>query len=130
MRLPLLLASIAAAGLTAGSAVAQDAPAPTEAGRYGAALGRMLHEIGWQRCPADIMGEALRAACTEQLPQLTPALADLGTIDGVTFVEAGEQPPYGRVEAWTVQFSVGHTMTWVVGGERDGRFDILYPVGG
>ena len=88
MRLPLFLASVAAAGLTALSATAQEAAPPAEEGQYGPALARMLGEIGWQRCPADIMGEALRAACTEQLPQLTPALANLGTIDGVTFVEA------------------------------------------
>lgn len=129
MRLPLFFAAIAAAGLTALSAGAQEAAAPAEAGRYGAALERMLGEIGMGRCPEDVMGEALRAACTEQLPQLAPGLAGLGSVDSVSFVEAGEQPPHGRVEAWSVTFGVGHTMTWIVGGEQDGRFDILYPQG-
>lgn len=129
MRLPLFVASLAASAVTTVSAVAQEAAPPAEEGRYGAALARMLGEIGWQRCPADIMGEALRTACTVQLPELTPALANLGTITSVSFVEAGERPPQGRIEAHRVEFSGGHAMIWIVGGEQNGRFDILYPVG-
>ena len=115
MRIHMLLAGVAAASLTAFSAMAQD-------GEYSQALTRMLTETAEGRCPADVMAQDLLTACQEQIAGMAPAFRELGVIETMTFVKA-EDTPGGRVETYSVKFAGGQTMTWRIGHLRDGKFE-------
>lgn len=115
MRFSLLLASATAATLTAFSAQAQE-------GQYEAGLTKMLTEAAAGRCPADVMGEALLAACNEQIAGMAPAMASLGAIEETTFVRA-EESEGKRYEVYRVRFASGQVLTWRIGGLSEGRFE-------
>ncbi len=115
MRISLLLAGVAAASLTAVSAMAQDA-------QYAAGLTRMLTEAAAGRCPADVMGDELVAACNEQIAGMAPAMASLGEIKTTTFVRADEVEGK-RYEVYRVEFASGQVLTWRIGGLNEGRFE-------
>lgn len=123
MRLTLTLAAALAAG-----ALALPAAARSPEGQYEAALRRMIAETAAGTCPADIMGEALLAACRQQLPQMSAGLAGLGPIESMTFVRA-EDRPEGRVEIYEVKFAGGQTLNWGIGALNEGRFDMAYAGG-
>ena len=108
----------------AGDAVAQ----PATDGDYAPALRRMIAETAAGRCPADIMAEALLAACREQLPTLGPDLASLGAIRDVSFVKAEDRDGQ-RVETYAVRHAGGRTMILSIGDRRDGRFGAAYTLG-
>lgn len=115
MRVSLLLAGVAAASLTAFSAMAQE-------GQYEAGLTKMLTEAAAGRCPADVMGEQLLAACNAQISGMAPAMASLGAIEEMTFMSADEVEGK-RHEVYRVRFASGQVLTWRIGGLTEGRFD-------
>lgn len=114
MRIRILLAGAAAAALAAFPVLARD-------GQYAAGLTRMLTEAAAGRCPADVMGEDLLAACNEQIAGMAPAMASLGAIETTTFVRA-EEAGGDRYEVYSVAFASGRTLIWRIGGLREGRF--------
>jgi hypothetical protein len=126
MRLHLLVAGMAAAGLTAFSAQAQTQA--SSGGQYGDGLRRMLTAAAAGTCPDDVMGEGLLTACQAQINQMAPALAGLGAIDALTFISADDTPT-GRVETWRVRFAGGQTMNWAIGGISNGKFETAYTRG-
>lgn len=131
MRLTLTLAAALAAGALALPAAAQTAApaaAPAGEGQYEAALRRMITETAGGTCPADIMGEALLAACQQQLPQMSAGLAGLGPIASVTFVRAEDRDD-GRLEIYEVEFAGGQSLNWGIGGLSDGKFDTAFAGG-
>ena len=111
MRLPLALAALSAALLTAGAAAAQD---PATAGEYRAPLTRMLTETTQGICPADVMANDLLAACESQISQMAPALQSLGGSEG----EGAD-----KVERYEVTYDAGPVLTWFIGHRgEDGKF--------
>lgn len=115
MRIRLMMAGVAAAGLMAFPAMADD-------GQYGEQLGQMLVEAAAGTCSEALMAAALLNACSGQIAGMAPGLQALGAIESMTFVSA-EDTPGGRVETWSVTFASGQTVNWFIGGrEPDGKF--------
>lgn len=122
MRLGLMLAGLAMAGLTATSVLAEE-------GVYTADLTRMVNDAAEGRCTAELMAENLLKACQEQIAALGPALKDLGAVQSITLAKS-ETPAVGRVETYVVAYAGGESLTWVIGARRDdGRFGALYVAG-
>jgi len=117
MRIRVLLAGVAAAGLMALPAMAQD-------GQYGPQLTRIIEEAADGTCLAALMGESLLSACNGQIQGMSPALSAMGEIETITFVSA-EDTPEGRVETWAVKFTGGETLNWVIGQVHEGRFSVV-----
>lgn len=121
MRIRVILAGVAAAGLMAFPAMAQD-------GLYGEQLNRIVAEAAAGTCLEALMAPSLLDACNGQIEGMAPALSALGAIESVTFVSA-QDTPEGRVETWAVKFSGGRTMNWVIGHLQDGKFSIVGSAG-
>ncbi len=117
MRVGVILAGVAAAGLMAFPAMAQD-------GQYGPQLNRILTEAAAGTCLAALMQPPLLDACNGQIQAMSPGLQALGAVQTVTFVSA-EDTPGGRVETYTVTFASGRTMNWFIGQESDGKFAVV-----
>ena len=121
MRIAKILAGVAAAGLMAFPAMAQE-------GRYAPQLTRMLEEAAKGNCLPALMAPSLLDACNGQIQGMAPALDAMGAVETVTFVSAQETPD-GPVETYTVKFAGGQTMDWVIGHERDGKFSTVGTAG-
>ena len=117
MRIRLMLAGVAAAGLMAFPAMAED-------GQYGPQLTRILAEAANGTCLAELMQEALLNTCNAQVSGMAAGLSALGAIEAMTFVQA-EDTPEGRVEIWSVKYAGGRTLNWVIGGLQDGKFSAV-----
>ncbi len=117
MRIRLMLAGVAAAGLMAFPAMAQD-------GQYAPQLTRIIEEAANGTCLAAYMAPPLLDACNGQIAGMSPALQAMGAIETMTFVSA-EDTPEGRVETWSVKFAGGQTMNWFIGQEHDGKFSVV-----
>ena len=114
MRIRMILAGVAAAGLMAFPAMAED-------GQYAPQLNRILTEAAQGTCLAALMAEPLLQTCNGQIAGMAPGLQSLGAIETVTFVSA-EDTPGGKVETYSVKFTGGRTMNWFIGQEQDGKF--------
>lgn len=122
MGIRVILAGVAAAGLMAFPAMAQD-------GQYGEQLNRIVAEATAGTCLEALMAPSLLDACNNgQIEGMAPALSALGTIEAATFVSARDTPD-GRVETWAVKFSGGRTMNWVIGHLQNGRFGAVGTAG-
>jgi hypothetical protein len=117
MRFGTMLAGMAAAGLMAFPAMAED-------GEYAPQLTRIIGEAAQGTCPAALMAQQLLDVCNSQIAQLSPGLQALGAIETMTFVSARETPE-GKVETYSVKFASGPTMNWFIGQERDGKFSVV-----
>ena len=117
MRIRLILAGAAAAGLMAFPAMAED-------GQYAPQLNRILTEAAEGTCLAAFMAPSLLDACNGQIEGMSPALRAMGAVETMTFVNA-EDTADGRVETYSVKFAGGRTITWVIGHERDGKFSVV-----
>jgi hypothetical protein len=124
MRKVMLSVAVAAtmAAIGAGAAHAADD------GQYGLALRRIVTEAAAGTCAADLMAEPLLSACRDQMPQMKPALAALGTVEGVSFIKA-EAHDDARVETYAVKYSGGKTSLWSLGNRKDGKFTVAYTLG-
>lgn len=109
-------------------AVALSPASAADSGKFGNALKKMLMGTAAGECPADVMGDALLAACREQLPALQPSLAAAGPIKAMTFVTATGNDA-DRVETYTVTFEKGEPSTWQIGRPNKGKFDMAYSAG-
>lgn len=115
MRIRLMLAGMAAAGLMAFPAMAED-------GQYGEPLGQMLEQGAAGTCSEALMAPGLLSACQGQIAAMSQGLRALGVIESMTFVSA-EDTPGGRVETWSVKYASGQTLTWFIGQRQpDGKF--------
>ena len=115
MRIRTMLAGVAAAGLMAFPAMAQD-------GEYGEQLRQMLAEAVAGTCSEALMAPGLLAACTGQIAGMSAGLQALGAIESMTFVSARDTPE-GRIETWSVVYAGGQTLNWVIGHRQpDGKF--------
>lgn len=121
MRVGKLCAAMAAAGILASPAMAQE-------GRYAPQLTRILEEAATGTCLAALMAPPLLDACNGQIQGMAPALAAMGAVKSVTFVSSQETPE-GRVETYRVEFAGGQTMNWVIGQEREGKFSTVGTAG-
>lgn len=121
MRIAMILAGVAAAGLMA-------LPAMAEEGRYAPQLTRMLEEAAKGNCLPALMAPSLLDACNGQIQGMAPALDALGAVETMTFVSAQDTPD-GRVETYSVKFAGGQTMEWVIGQEHDGKFSTVGTAG-
>lgn len=117
MRIRMILAGLAAAGLMAFPAMAED-------GQYAPQLTRIITEAAGGTCLSAYMAQPLLDACNGQIAGMSPALQALGAIETVTFVSA-EDTPGGRVETYSVKFASGRTMNWFIGQELDGKFSVV-----
>lgn len=117
MRIRVFLAGVAAAGLMAFPAMAED-------GQYAPQLNRILTEAAQGTCLAALMQQPLLDACNGQIQAMAPGLSALGAVQTVTFVSA-EDTPGGRVETYNVTFAGGRTMSWFIGQEQDGKFAVV-----
>ena len=118
MRIRMMLAGVAAVGLLAFPAMAED-------GQYGPQLGQMLADAAEGACTEALMGEALLNACNGQIAAMSEGLQALGAIETMTFVSA-EETPGGRVESWSVKYTGGRTLTWFIGQRQpDGKFNAV-----
>ena len=117
MRIRMMLASVAAAGLMAFPAMAQD-------GQYAPQLTRIIAEAANGTCLAAYMAQPLLDACSGQIAGMSPALQAMGAIEAVTFVSA-EDTPEGKVETYSVKFAGGRTLNWFIGQEHDGKFSVV-----
>ena len=117
MRVHLMLAGVAAAGLMAFPALADD-------GQYAPQLNRILTEAAEGTCLAAFMAPTLLDACNGQIEGLSPALQAMGAVETVTFVSA-EDTPNGRVETYSVKFAGGRAMNWFIGQEHEGKFNVV-----
>ncbi|MBB4836985.1 putative Zn-dependent protease [Sphingomonas kyeonggiensis] len=93
-------------------------------GQYAGQLQRALEKSAKNQCDAEMMGPALLTACQQQLSGMATMLAQLGPIRSVT-LSASQQTPQGLIETYKVQYD-SRQLTAVIGGMRDGKFDILY----
>lgn len=115
MRIRTMLAGVAAAGLMAFPAMAQD-------GEYGDALRQMLTEAAAGTCSEALMAPSLHTACNGQIAGMAQGLQSLGAIESMTFVSA-QDTPEGRVETWSVAYASGQALNWVIGHRQpDGKF--------
>jgi len=115
MRIRMMLAGVAAAGLMAFPALAQD-------GEYGEPLRQMLTEAAAGTCSEAWMAPAVLGACQGQIAGMAQGLQALGAIESMTFVSA-QDTPQGRVETWSVAYASGQTLNWVIGQRQpDGKF--------
>ncbi len=121
MRIAKMLAGVAAAGLMAFPAMAQE-------GRYAPQLTRILEEAAKGNCLPALMAPTLLDACNGQIQGMAPALDAMGAVEMVTFVSAQDTPD-GPVETYTVKFAGGQTLDWVIGHERDGKFSTVGTAG-
>ena len=121
MRIAMMLAGVAAAGLMAFPAMAQE-------GRYAPQLTRILEEAAKGNCLPALMAPSLLDACNGQIQGMAPALEALGAVETMTFVSALDTPD-GPVETYTVKFAGGQTLDWVIGQERDGKFSTVGTAG-
>jgi len=117
MRIGMVLASVAAAGLMAFPAMAED-------GQYAPQLTRIINEAAQGTCLAALMAQPLLDACNGQIAGMSPALQALGAIETITFVSA-EDTPQGKVETYSVKFTGGRTMNWFIGQEAEGKFTVV-----
>ena len=117
MRIRMILAGVAAAGLMALPAMAQD-------GQYAPQLTRIIAEAAEGTCLAAYMAPSLLDACNGQIEGMSPALRAMGAIEAMTFVSA-EETAEGKVETYSVKFAGGRTMNWFIGHERDGKFSVV-----
>lgn len=117
MRIRVILAGVAAAGLMAFPAMAQD-------GQYGEQLNRIVTEAAAGTCLEALMAASLLDACNGQIEGMAPALAAMGAIESMTFVRS-EETPEGPVETWAVKYAGGQTLTWVIGQMQDGKFNTV-----
>ena len=117
MRVRMMLAAVATAGLLAFPAMAED-------GQYAPQLSRIMTEAAAGTCLADLMAQPLLDACNAQIAAMAPGLSALGPVETMTFVSA-EDTPGGRVESYSVKFTGGRTMTWVIGQESGGKFAVV-----
>ncbi len=117
MRIRMMLASVAAVGLMAFPALAED-------GQYAPQLTRIIAEAAEGTCLAAYMAQPLLDACNAQIAGMAPALSAMGAIETMTFVSARDTPE-GKVEAYSVKFAGGQTMNWFIGQERDGKFTVV-----
>lgn len=112
----MMLAGVAAAGLMAFPAMAQD-------GQYGDELGQMLADAAEGTCTEALMAPGLLNACQGQIAGMAQGLQSLGAVESMTFVRA-EDTPNGRVETWSVKFAGGQTLNWFIGQQQpDGKFE-------
>jgi hypothetical protein len=121
MRIAMMLAGVAAAGLMAFPAMAQE-------GRYAPQLTRILEEAAKGNCLPALMAPSLLDACNGQIQGMAPALDAMGAVETMTFVSAQDTPD-GPVETYTVKFAGGQTLDWVIGQERDGKFSTVGTAG-
>ena len=117
MRIGMILAGVASASLLAFPAMAQE-------GRYAPQLTRIIEEAAKGTCLAALMAPSLLDACNGQIAAMSPALAAMGAVETITFVSAQETPE-GTVETYSVKFTGGQTLRWVIGQERDGKFSVV-----
>lgn len=117
MRIRMMLAGVAAAGLMAFPALAED-------GQYAPQLTRIISEAAGGTCLAAYMAQPLLDACNAQIAGMSPALSAMGAIETMTFVSARDTPE-GKVETYSVKFASGQTMSWFIGQERDGKFTVV-----
>ena len=122
MRMRAILAGVAAAGLLALPAMAQD-PAPAAAdGQYGTQLTRMLAEATQGTCLEALMAQPLLDFCNGQIAAMAQGLQSLGAIESTTFVRADESSG-ARVEIWSIKYASGQTLNWFIGQQQpDGKF--------
>lgn len=117
MRIRMMLAGVAAAGVMAFPALAED-------GQYAPQLTRIISEAAEGTCLAAYMAQPLLDACNAQIAGMSPALSAMGAIETMTFVSARDTPE-GKVETYSVKFAGGQTMNWFIGQERDGKFTVV-----
>jgi hypothetical protein len=117
MRVRMMLAAVATAGLLAFPAMAED-------GQYAPQLSRIMTEAAAGTCLAELMAQPLLDACNAQIAAMAPGLSALGPVETMTFVSA-EDTPGGRVESYSVKFTGGRTMTWFIGQESGGKFAVV-----
>lgn len=117
MRIRMMSVSLAAAGLMAFPAMAED-------GQYAPQLTRIISEAADGTCLAAYMAPPLLDACNGQIAGMSPALHAMGAIETMIFVSARDTPE-GRVETYSVKFAGGQTMNWFIGQERDGKFTVV-----
>ncbi len=117
MRIRMMLAGVAAAGLMAFPAMAED-------GQYAPQLTRIIAEAAEGTCLAAYMAPSLLDACNGQIEGMSPALRAMGAIETMTFVSARDTPE-GKVETYSVKFAGGQTMNWFIGEEREGKFTVV-----
>ncbi|TPW06207.1 MAG: hypothetical protein FD125_349 [bacterium] len=117
MRFRTMLAGVAAAGLMAFPAMAED-------GQYAPQLTRIIDEASKGTCLAALMAQPLLDACNGQIAGMGPGLQALGSIESVTFVSAQDTPD-GKVETFSVKFTGGQTLNWFIGQEHDGKFSVV-----
>jgi hypothetical protein len=117
MRFGMMLAGVAAAGLMAFPAMAED-------GEFAPQLTRIIGEAASGTCLAALMAQPLLDACNAQIAGMGPGLQALGAIETVTFVSTRETPE-GKVETYSVKFASGQTLNWFIGQERDGKFSVV-----
>ena len=117
MRIRMILAGLAAAGLMAFPAMAED-------GQYAPQLTRIINEAAGGTCLAALMAQPLLDACNGQIAGMGPGLQALGAIETVTFVST-QDTPEGKVETYSVKFAGGQTLNWFIGQEHDGKFSVV-----
>ena len=122
MRMRLMLASLAVAGLAATSALAEE-------GVYTADLTRMVKDASDGTCTAELMAPSLLQACQQQIAAMGPALKALGAVQSVTLSKA-ETSGEARLETYVVAYENGVRLLWAIGARgADGRFSALYSAG-
>ncbi|MBX9575074.1 MAG: hypothetical protein K2X07_05495 [Caulobacteraceae bacterium] len=119
MRLTLSFAAFAAAAALAGAASAQD---PATDGEYRADLIKIIEVAADSRCDADLMGETVLSRCEEQVDQIGPALASLGSIEMITLQDSSGEGTT-KVETYDVTFQSGQTLVWTIGDKVDGKYE-------
>ena len=125
MRVTMMMAAVAATAMLTGAAQSSAQAQTATDGRYKAALETMITETTQGRCPDEVMGDQLLAACNQQVAAMSAGLQSLGPVVSVTFLGAEDRSD-GRLERYAVVFSGGQTLNWTIGGEADGKFSTAF----
>lgn len=122
MRPIAMLCALAAAGLLAGAAHAQD---PSTDGRYRADLIKVMDGLAAGECPEDVMKGDLLDACETQMSSVTDALQMLGEPMSLDYVRTDGEGTEA-VEVYQAAYPMGVTLTWGIGGVEDGRYTKMF----
>ena len=125
MRIHQILCGVAAASLLAFSVSAQEGQAAeAQGGKYAEALTRIVTDARAGIC-SELMSAGVQLACQRRIEQIALTLERFGDVQKITLLKSDDR---GGVlyETYELGFVDGFTMTWIIGGLRDGQFSTAF----
>jgi hypothetical protein len=91
----------------------------------GGVLKKVLTSVADGKCPSNLMSPLLVDVCEKQMPAMGKNLKQRGSIASVEF-KGIQQTPSGPTDAYSVKFSGGTAMLWLISVGSDDKILILW----